>query len=112
MIDALPARALTNEEAEQLKQQDPRIRPLSVLKGGDGPYVIYTLAFYSSDTGEVHLLGYSDEAEGWEVFESFLEGKWTVERQEERVTEWVTNQYGDEFEQGVLDEASGTIDMD
>ncbi len=111
VIDALPARALTNDEAEQLKQQDPRIVPLSVLKGGDDPYVIYTMAFYRSEAGEVHLLGYSDDAGGWESFESFPEDEWSVERQEERVEQWVTEQYGDEFEQGVLDAESGTVDM-
>ncbi|WP_276259112.1 hypothetical protein [Haloglomus litoreum] len=111
MIDALPDRALTNDEAEQLKQQDARIVPLSVLKGGDDPFVIYTMAFYSSEAGEVHLLGYADEEGGWVQFESFPDDEWTVERQEARVREWVDEQYGDEFEQGMLDEESGTVDM-
>lgn len=111
MIDALPDRALTNEEAEQLKQQDSRIVPLSVLKSGDDPFVIYTMALYRNDAGSVHLLGYSDEAGGWVQFESFPEEEWSVERQEDRVQQWVEEQYGDEFEQGVLDEKSGTVDI-
>lgn len=111
MIDALPDRALTNDEAEQLKQQDPRIVPLSVLRGKDGPFVIYTLAVYRSEAGSIHLLGYSDEQHGWVQFESFAEDEWTVERQEDRVQQWVEGEYGDEFEQGMLSEESGTIDM-
>lgn len=111
MIDALPDRALTDREAEQLKQQDSRIVPLSVLKGGDDPFVIYTMAVYRSEESTVHLLGYSDAAGGWVQFESFPEDEWSVERQETRVQEWVEEQYGDEFEQGVLDEGSGTVDM-
>lgn len=111
MIDALPDRALTNQEAEQLKQQDSRIVPLSVLKGGDDPFVIYTMAFYRSEESTVHLLGYSDEEGGWVQFESFPTDEWSVDRQETRVQEWVEDQYGDEFEQGMLDEESGTVDM-
>lgn len=111
VIDALPDRALTNEEAESLKQQDSRFVPLSVLKSGDDPFVIYTMAHYGSDAGSVHLLGYSEEAGGWVQFESFPEEEWSVERQEERVQQWISEQYGDEFEQGVLDEESGTVDM-
>lgn len=111
MIDALPDRALTNEEAEQLKQQDSRIVPLSVLKSGDDPFVIYTMALYRNDAGSVDLLGYSEEAGGWVQFESFPEEEWSVERQEDRVQQWVEEQYGDTFEQGVLDEESGTVDI-
>lgn len=111
VIDALPDRALTNEEAEQLKQQDSRIVPLSVLKGGDDPFVIYTMAFYRSEAGTVHLLGYSEEDGGWVQFESFPEDEWTVDRQENRVQQWVEEQYGDRFEQGMLDEESGTVDL-
>jgi hypothetical protein len=111
VIDALPGRALTNDEAEQLKQQDSRIVPLSVLKGGDDPFVIYTMAFYRSEEGRVQLLGYSEEAGGWVKFDSFPEEEWTVEQQENRVQEWVQSQYGDELEQGVLDEESGTVDI-
>jgi hypothetical protein len=111
VIDALPDRALTNEEAEGLKEQDPRIVPLSVLKGGDGPYVIYTMAFYRSEAGTVHLLGYAESEGGWVEFESFPDDEWTVERQEDRVSEWVDAEYGDRFEQGTLDAESGTVDM-
>jgi len=111
VIDALPDRALTNEEAEQLKQQDSRIVPLSVLKGGDDPFVIYTMAFYRSDAGVVHLLGYAESTDGWVEFESFPEEEWTIERQEDRVQEWIDEEYGDEFEQGMLDEDSGTVDL-
>lgn len=111
MIDALPNRALTNDEAEQLKQQDPRIVPLSVLKGDDGPFVIYTLAVYRSEAGSIDLLGYSDEQDGWVQFESFAEEEWTVERQEDRVQQWIEVEYGDEFEQGMLSEESATVDM-
>lgn len=111
VIDALPDRALTNEEAEQLKQQDSRIVPLSVLKSGDDPFVIYTMALYRSGAGSVHLLGYSDEEGGWVQFETFPEDEWSVERQEDRVQQWIEAQYGDEFEQGVLDEDSGTVDV-
>jgi hypothetical protein len=111
MIDALPDRALTDEEAERLRRQDDRIVPLSVLKGGDGPFVIYTLALYRNEEGTVHLLGYSDEEGGWVQFESFPEDEWSVDRQEDRVQEWIEAQYGDEFEQGMLDEGSGTVDV-
>ncbi len=111
MIDALPSRALTDDEAEQLRQQDGRIVPLSVLKGGDDPFVIYTMAFYRSEEGRVQLLGYSEEAEGWVNFDTVPEEEWTVESQESLVQEWVENQYGDELEQGVLDEESGTVDV-
>jgi hypothetical protein len=111
VIDALPDRALTNEEAEQLKQQDSRIVPLSVLKSGDDPFVIYTMALYRSGAGSVHLLGYSDEEGGWVQFETFPEDEWSVERQEDRVQQWIEAQYGDEFEQGMLDEDSGTVDV-
>jgi hypothetical protein len=111
VIDSLPDRALTNEEAEQLKQQDSRFVPLSVLKSGDDPFVIYTMALYRSEAGSVLLLGYSDEAGGWVQFESFPEEDWSVERQEDRVQEWIEEQYGDEFEQGMLDEESGTVDV-
>jgi hypothetical protein len=111
VIDALPDRPLTNEEAEQLKQQDSRFVPLSVLKSGDDPFVIYTMALYRSEASSVHLLGYSEEAAGWVQFESFPEAEWSVDRQEERVQQWIDEQYGDEFEQGVLDEESGTIDV-
>jgi hypothetical protein len=111
VIDALPDRALTNEEAEQLKQQDSRIVPLSVLKSSDDPFVIYTMALYRNDAGSVTLLGYSEEAGGWIQFESFPEAEWSVERQEDRVQQWVEEQYGDKFEQGVLDEKSGTVDI-
>lgn len=111
MIDALPDRALTDKEAEQLKQQNERIIPLSVLKGGDNPYVIYTMAIYKNEVGTVHLLGYSNEDGGWIQFESFPDNEWTVERQETRVQEWVEEQYGDEFKQGILNEGSGTVDI-
>jgi hypothetical protein len=111
VIDALPGRPLTDDEAEQLKQQDNRIVPLSVLKGGDDPFVIYTMAFYRSEDGRVQLLGYSEEAGGWLQFESIAEDDWTVERQEDRVEQWVDDQYGDELEQGVLDAESGTVDI-
>jgi hypothetical protein len=111
VIDALPDRPLTNEEAEQLKQQDPRMVPLSVLKSGDDPFVIYTMALYRSDAGSIHLLGYSDEAGGWLQFESFTEEEWSVDRQEARVQQWIEEKYGDEFEQGVLDADSGTVDV-
>lgn len=111
MIDALPDRALTNEEAELLKQQDSRIVPLSVLKSDDDPFVIYTMALYRNDAGSIHLLGYSEEADGWVQFESFSEQEWSVEQQEDRVQQWVEEQYGDKFEQGVLDEKSGSVDI-
>jgi hypothetical protein len=111
VIDALPDRPLTDDEAEHLKRQDGRIVPLSVLKGGDDPYVIYTLAIYRDDPGRVHLLGYAETEGGWVQFDAFDDDEWTVERQESRVQEWVEEQYADEFEQGVLDEASGTVDM-
>jgi len=64
MLDSLPERPLTNDEAERLKQQDGRIVPLSILKGDGGPYVIYTLAFYLNEESTIHLLGYDDE-DGW-----------------------------------------------
>lgn len=111
VIDPLPDRALTNDEAEQLKQQDSRFVPLSILKGGDDPFVIYTMAFYRNETGRIHLLGYSEEENGWVQFESFSDDEWTVERQENRVQEWVEDHYGDEFEQGMLNEESGTVDF-
>ncbi|SDG13579.1 hypothetical protein [Halorientalis regularis] len=112
MLEALPDRPLTDEEAEHLKQQDARIVPLSVLKGGsDDPFVIYTMALYGSETNQVHLIGYSDTEDGWIQFESFPEEEWTVDRQEERVSQWIEQQYGDKFEQGVLSEDSGTVDI-
>jgi hypothetical protein len=111
MLDSLPDRALTNQEAERLKQQDSRIVPLSVLKGGDDPFVIYTMAFYRNEVGRVLLMGYSSEKGGWVQFASFSEEEWTVERQEDRVQEWIVEQYGDEFEQGVVNEASGSVDV-
>lgn len=111
MQDSLPDRPLTNDEAETLRQQDDRIVPLSILKGGDDPFVIYTLAVYRHEAARVHLLGYSEDAGGWLEFESLAEDEWTVERQEERVQEWIDDQYGDDFEQGVLDEESGTVDI-
>ena len=112
MIDSLPSRPLTNKEAENLKQQDPRFVPLSVLKGADSdPFVIYTMAFYADESQQVHLLGYSDDETKWVEFESFQQDHWTVDRQEERVSQWIEQQYGDQFEQGVLSEDSGTIDI-
>jgi len=112
VLESLPDRPLTDEEAEHLKQQDARIVPLSVLKGKDeDPFVIYTMAFYGSESQQVHLLGYSDTEGGWIQFESFPEEEWTVDRQEERVSQWVEKQYGDKFEQGVLSEDSGTVDI-
>lgn len=112
MLDSLPDRPLTDGEAEHLKEQDPRIVPLSILKGEDtDPYVIYTIAFYASESQQVHLLGYSDTEGGWMKFESFREDDWTVDRQEERVSQWIEEQYGDQFEQGVLTDDSGTIDI-
>lgn len=112
MLGSLPDRPLANEEAEQLKQQDARFVPLSVLKGeDDDPFVIYTMAFYEQEAHQVRLLGYSDTEGGWVQFESFPENEWTVDRQEERVEQWVDEEYGDEFEQGVLREDSGTVDI-
>lgn len=111
MLDSLPDRPLTNDEADRLKQQDRRIVPISILKGDDSPYVIYTLAFYANGAGRVHLLGYADDESGWVKFESFPEDDWTVDKQETAVQNWVADQYGDEFEQGVLDEESKTVDM-
>ena len=112
MLDSLPDRPLTDEEAEHLKEQDARFVPLSILKGRDNdPFVIYTMAFYASESNQVHLLGYSDTEGGWVQFESFQEDEWTVDRQEERISQWVEEQYGDKFEQGVLNEDSGTVDI-
>lgn len=112
MLDSLPDRPLTNEEAKHLKEQDARIVPLSVLKGGDDdPFVIYTMALYASESHQVHLLGYSETEAGWVQFESFPEDEWTVDEQEKRVSQWVEKRYGDTFEQGVLDEDSGTVDI-
>jgi len=113
MLQSLPNRPLTDAEAEHLKQQDARIVPLSVLKSeNDDPFVIYTLAIYGTNTQQVYLLGYSETESGWVQFESFPEDDWTVDRQEERVTQWIEEQYGDKFEQGILDEASGAVTMD
>lgn len=111
MLDSLPDRPLTNDEADQLKQQDERIVPLSILKGGDNPFVVYTLAFYLHEPGRVHLLGYDEEAGGWVTFRSFDEDEWSVDEQEEAVQRWVGDNYGDKYEQGVLDEESKTVDM-
>lgn len=112
MLESLPDRPLTDGEAEQLKQQDARFVPLSVLKGkGDDPFVIYTMAFYENENHQIRLLGYSEAEAGWVQFESFPEDEWTVDRQEERVEQWIDEQYGDEFEQGVLREDSGTVDI-
>lgn len=112
MFESLPERPLKRDEAERLKQQDGRIVPLSILTGEESPYVIYTLAFYLSEKGRVHLLGYSDEDGAWVEFERFDEEDWTVDRQEKAVQEWVDRQYGDEYEQGLLDEEAGTVDVD
>lgn len=111
MLDSLPERPLSRDEAERLKQQDPRIVPLSILTGQDSPFVVYTLAFYLNDKRRVHLLGYSEAEGGWVEFESFDEEDWTVEAQEETVQNWVDRQYGDEYEQGMLDDESGTVDV-
>lgn len=111
MLDSLPSRPLSRDEAEQLKQQDGRIVPLSILTGQEGPYVVYTLAFYLHDKGRVHLLGFSEDDDGWVDFESFDEEDWTVETQEEAVQSWVDRQYGDEYEQGMIDDESGTVDV-
>lgn len=111
MIDALPDRPLANAEAEKLREEDGRFVPLSILKGGDDPYVVYTLAVYRSSAGRVDLLGYSEREGGWLRFESFSVEEWSVESQEQTVQNWIEEQYGDEFEQGVLREDEGTIDM-
>jgi len=111
MLDSLPERPLTNDEAERLKQQDQRIVPLSILKGDDSPFVVYTLAFYLNEDDRIHLLGYAEEKGGWVKFESFSEDGWTIEKQESAVQEWVDDRYGDTYEQGVLDEESKTIDL-
>lgn len=111
MLDSLPNRPLTNNEAEQLKQQDNRIVPLSVLKGGENPFVIYTLAFYLHEAGRIHLLGYSEDDGGWITFESFNENEWSIGLQEETVQSWVENQYSDKYEQGMLNEESGTVNI-
>jgi len=42
MLDSLPERPLTNDEAERLKQQDGRIVPLSILKGDGGQPTLST----------------------------------------------------------------------
>lgn len=112
MIDALPDRPLTDAEAEQLKEADARFVPLSILKGGDDPYVVYTMAIYESSAERVHLLGYSERESGWVRFESFSTDEWSVERQERTVQRWIDDQYGEEFEQGILHEETGTVEMD
>lgn len=111
MLDSLPERPLSNDEAENLKQQDPRIVPLSILKGGDSPFVVYTLAFYLNNAGEIHLLGFSENERGWIKFKTFDEEDWTVETQEDAITEWIDQQYGDSYKQGMLEEDSKTVDM-
>lgn len=112
MIDSLPDRPLTDAEAEHLREQDSRFVPLSILKGADSPYVIYTLAIYRNSSETVHLLGYSDEERGWMQFASFPQDEWSVDRQEETIQAWIDEQYGEEFTQGVLDEEAGQVKMD
>ena len=53
MLDSLPERPLTNDEAERLKQQDGRIVPLSTLKG-DGGHLRYLHAGVLSERGKHH----------------------------------------------------------
>lgn len=112
MLDSLPDRPLTNDEAEGLKEQDERFVPLSILKGGDDPFVVYTLAFYLDGPGRVHLLGYDDADGGWVAFRSFDEDEWSIDEQEDAVKRWVEDRYGDTYEQGVLDEESKTVDLE
>lgn len=109
MIDSLPDRPLTNAEAERLREVDTRFVPLSILKGADSPYVIYTIAIYLSTSERVHLLGYSERERGWLQFESLPQEEWSVERQEETVQQWIDEQYGDEFNQGIVDEEAGEV---
>jgi hypothetical protein len=111
MLESLPGRPLARDEAEQLKEQDGRIVPLSILTGEESQFVVYTLAFYLHERERIHLLGYSDEEGAWVEFESFDEADWTVDAQETAVQNWVDAQYGDEYEQGMLDEESGTVDV-
>lgn len=112
MLDSLPNRPLTDDEAEQLKQQDNRIVPLSVLKGGESPFVIYTFAVYLHEASRIHLLGYSENDNGWITFASLSEDEWTVELQEETVQSWIKEEHGDKYEQGILDEESNTVNLD
>lgn len=111
MLESLPERPLTNSEAEQLKNQDEGVVPISILKEKDDPYVIYTLAIYRSSASKVHLLGYSDQEGGWIDIKSFPEDEWTVEKQENTIQQWIDEQYSDEFEQGRLNEESNQIKM-
>ena len=112
MLDSLPSRPLTNDEAEQLKRQDNRIVPLSVLKGGETPFVIYTFAFYLHEASRIHLLGYSENGNGWRAFASFSEDEWSVDLQEETVQSWIKEEHGEKYEQGILNEESNTVNVD
>lgn len=111
VLDSLPDRALTNDEAERLKTQNPGVVPLSILKGKETPFVVYALAYYLRTSGEVHLLGYSEDDGGWVTIETFPEDEWSVDSQERVIQEWIDARYGEEFEQGILDEDSGTVRM-
>lgn len=111
MLDSLPNRPLTNAEAESLKRQDGRIIPLSILKGGDDPYVIYSLAVYRNEAELVSLVGYSEDAGGWIIIETFDEDEWTVDRNEEVLQDWIDDEYGDELEQSWLDEDGSEVSL-
>lgn len=111
MLESLPERPLTNSEAEQLKNQGKGVVPISILKGKDDPYVIYTLAIYRNAASKVHLLGYSDQESGWVGIKSFPEDEWTVEKQENTIQQWIDEQYSDEFKQGQLNEETNQIEM-
>lgn len=105
MFDSLPCRPLTLDEADALAGD--KIVPLSILMVENGETAggsVYTLMVVSESKGRTWVIGFSEELGDWTIVHEADEDEWDLESQEERVQEWIEENYGDQVD------STGTID--
>ena len=96
VLSSLPSRPLSVQEASALEDAETDqhwIRPESVLMDGDTEIVV-ALGVINRERGQLTLVGYEPEAEGWTVI-----GEWTTDDIEhdpyyEALDEWEAETFG------------------
>jgi len=105
VLESLPDRPLTLDEADVLANSEPEdaiIAPLTVM-ALDGEASCVTLSVAREGGEMAYLMGYSPSEGGWIQIQSWTNDEWTVEKQDAAVEQWVDSNFHEDAEHSFYD---------
>ncbi|WP_436931822.1 hypothetical protein [Halosimplex halobium] len=105
VLDSLPDRPLSIEEADVLANSEPEdaiIAPLTVM-AIDGETSCVTLSIAREKAEMTYLMGYSPSEGGWIQIQSWTNEEWTIEKQDTAVEKWVSANFHEGAEHSFLE---------